>query len=184
MSLKSGFARKKVLRGCLVCLFCSSLAPACSSGPVIRDLMSNGLLHPRYRRENAQVQRQLHGEPQGALQAMSAVQESEGGFPDSAGWMDSLEDRIKPHDMTKRKPTEKFHESHARDRPKRSSATVMNDLLSKRISGTSRIPQRPRFSSTARTPKRNAHGSPQKLLLSPAPRRQPGVSAGGSALRL
>ena len=185
MNRQRGLARKKVLRGCLLVFVLVLVGAGVFYGPVIRDLMSNGFLQSLLSGENMRKYSGTSMENLKALStAMKLYQESEGQFPESAGWMDALEDRVKSHNMTQEEADKKFHDPTLGKKPD-VYGYAMNDLLSKMYIGDVKDPSKTPLLFDSKDTSRNAHGSPEKLLPKPArPGGNIGVAADGHALKL
>jgi hypothetical protein len=169
------------------------LGAALFYGPAIRDLWSNGVLpsmianawnrmlgRDEARKYSGDSAQNLHS----LYTAMSLYQESEEMFPDSSGWMDALEDRVKAGDMSQAEADKKFHDPTLGTDPN-VYGYAMNDLLSRKYIGDVTDPAKTPLLFDSSDTKRNAHGTLDKLLPKPArPGGNLGVAADGHALKL
>jgi hypothetical protein len=185
--------KKKGCRGCLLVFVVVFVGAGLFYGPVIRDLMANGSLQSvvskwwndlwgidtnrKYSGTSMQNLKALHT-------AMMLYHDSEERFPDSSGWMDAIEFRIKAGDMTQEEANKKLHDPTLGTDPNVFGYS-MNDAASGKYKDDVKDPAKTPLLYTGKGTGRNAHGDPAKDKAEPPrPGGNLGVSVDGNVLRL
>lgn len=129
-------------------------------GRDIRNLWGNGtiqavLSEPEQRKYNADNESNLKA----LYTALNLYHDSEGQFPQAAGWMDAIKGRLRASDMKAGEEEKKFHDPIVTD--PNGFGYAMNDAASGKFNGDLKDKKEPLiYESTLTT--RNAHGDPKK----------------------
>lgn len=154
------------------------------AGPVIRDFYNSGILGSQL---SGKQMREYQGTSMDNLKALQTAlmlyHDSEGQFPDSAGWMDAIKDRIKAGDMTQEEADKKFVNPLLGKAGEFGYA--MNDACSKKYKDDIKDPSKTPLLFDSLSTGWNAHGSPTSLLPKPArPGGNLGIAVDGTVLKL
>lgn len=170
----------KVTCGVMVVVFAVA---AIWIGPVILDFYNSGILGSQL---SGKKMREYQGTSMDNLKALHTAlmlyHDSEGQFPDSAGWMDAIKDRIKAGDMTQEEADKKFVNPSLGKAGEFGYA--MNDACSKKYKDDIKDPSKTPLLFDSSSTGRNAHGSPSSLLPKPPrPGGNLGISVDGSIVK-
>lgn len=174
-------------KGCMItCGVLAAVAVALViwAGPVFRDFYNSGILGSQL---SGKKMREYQGNSMENLKALQTAlmlyHDSEDQFPDSAGWMDAITDRIKAGDMTQEEADKKFVNPLLGKVGEFGYA--MNDACSKKYKDDIKDPSKTPLLFDSSDTGRNAHGSPSSLLPKPArPGGNLGISVDGNVLKL
>lgn len=100
--------------------------------------------------------------------ALMLYHESEGQFPDSKGWMDAIKNRVRTGNMEDSEAMKKFMDPSAQNGQSDVYGIAMNDAASAKYKDDIKDPSKTPLLFVSSDLKWNAHGSPEKLLPSPA----------------
>ncbi|MBX3119771.1 MAG: hypothetical protein KF784_11945 [Fimbriimonadaceae bacterium] len=100
--------------------------------------------------------------------ALMLYHDSEGQFPDAAGWMDAIRNRVRTGNMADSEAMKKFMDPSAQTGAEGVYGIAMNDAFSGQyIDDVKDLDKTPLLFVSSDT-KWNAHGTPEKLLPKPA----------------
>lgn len=177
---------RKVLKSVGLLFLAGILGAGWYYGPTVYSLAKAGLfeqvLNPRELRE-------YRGTSMDNLKAMhlalSLYHESEGQFPLGEGWMDALEPFYRTDDMRAKEADKKFVNPLLPPEAKGGFGYALNDAAAGKYKDDIPTPVKTPLVFDSLDTRRNAHGTPEKLL--PNPPRQGGnlgISVTGEILKL
>ncbi len=115
--------------------------------------------------------------------AMMLYHESEGQWPQAAGWMDAIKNRVVSADLAKGEADKKFVSPSLSGKAGQ-FGYAMNDKASGKYRGEIKDPKVPLLFVSSNT-SRNAHGDPKQLVPMPArPGGNLGITVDGSIVKL
>lgn len=177
---------RKVLKSVGLLLLAGLLGAGWFYGPTVYTLAKAGMfeqvLNPRELRE---YQGNSIDNLKAIHLALSLYHESEGQFPFGEGWMDALEPFYRTDDMSAEEAKKKFVNPLLPSGTKDGFGYALNDVASGKYKDDVPTPARTPLVFDSMDLKRNAHGTPEKLL--PNPPRQGGnmgISVSGEILKL
>lgn len=154
---------RKVLKVLGVVLLLAAGYAGIRFGPTIWDLARGGFF-------DRQEMRKYKGSSVENLKALYTAlmlyHESEGQFPDAAGWMDAIKDRLKTADLTEADAMSKFRDPALGGRG--GYGFGMNDAASRKYRGDIKEPSKTPLLFSSSDVRWNAHGDPKKLQPTPA----------------
>jgi hypothetical protein len=154
-----GSTKKRVKRGCLGVFVLGIAFAAWFYGPLVVGLWRAGFF------ERKPSPHAYEGDSRKNLElirtALLGYEESEGIFPEGAGWMDAIQNRLKTDDLKKGEGQKKLVRPDLLEEPD-SYGYAFNDVVGGQYHGDIKDPKTPLvFESTAT--ERNAHGDPKKI---------------------
>lgn len=152
--------RKKIVKRVLLSVVVLGLGFAVwFYGPLIRGLWRAGFFDPK------PPARAYEGDSKDNLRmlrtALLGYEESEGIFPEGAGWMDAIQNRLKTDDLKKGEGAKKLIRPDLLGQEGK-FGYALNDKLSGQYHGDIKDPKTPMIFESEPT-ERNAHGDPGKL---------------------
>ncbi|MFQ3669409.1 MAG: hypothetical protein SNJ61_11045 [Fimbriimonadaceae bacterium] len=173
--------RRNCLIGCVAALVVLAVVGVWA-GPVVRDFARAGFL------SRTNDRRQYSGTSMENLKALHAAMmlyhESEGQFPDAAGWMDAIEDRLVTATLPREEAVKKLV-NPVLPEAEGVYGYAMNSAASGKFVDDIEDPADTPLIFDSRSTGRNAHGRPEDLLPDPPrPGGNLGISVDGRVLRL